>query len=146
MNPQLSNEQWRRCLGNGLAFTNNHGFPGCADYINGLDLDKEDPCFDQMRVCGGAFLTGIPSNGVLRIEAIDVRKPLPTAEYVTQRTWLWFEAVNVDWSVEQKSIVIRRFKGDWNLPVYVPVLVSVDATYPLDLLTEVSLQSPYEYP
>ncbi len=147
MNPQLTNDQWRRCLGNDLAFTNNGtGFPGHADYINGVELDKSDPRFDQMRVCGGAFLAGSPFGRALLIDAIDVRKPLPTAHYVMARPWLYFEAVNADWSVEKQGIVIRRFKGEWNQPVYVPVLISVDATFPLELLTEVLLPSPYTYP
>jgi len=150
MNPQLTDDQWRRCLGNTLAFTNGTGFPGRHDYINNMDVNEKDPAFDQMRVCGGAFLTGTPSGSRLLIDAIDTRKPIPSVEYVMARRFLWFEAVNVDWSVELRSIVIRPFKGGWGKPVYVPVLTSTDASYPLELLTEMDTSQPlpsvYQYP
>ncbi|HEY6020076.1 MAG TPA: hypothetical protein VIY48_09285 [Candidatus Paceibacterota bacterium] len=155
MNPQLTDDQWRAVFGNATAFTNRTGFPGRHDYINKMDVNAHDPTFDQARVCGGALLKGIKGRDLkgdpaLIIEAIDTRKPLPTAEYVMKRPWLYFEAINIDYSVELHGPILRPLKGRWHKPVYIPVLHSVNATYPLDLLTEIEtingIPSPYKYP
>lgn len=150
MNPTWTGDQFRLVLDNKTAFTNFTGFPGRHDYINNIDADKHDPAFDHVRVCGGALLKGVKQGEELLIEAIDAFKPLPTAQYIMERPWLYFEAVTVDYSVSLGSPIIRPLKVRWNKPVYIPILYSYPLTFPLDLLTEIQtasgIPSPYRYP
>ncbi len=153
LNPHLTDEQWTLCLGNTLEFTNGTGFPGRHNYITGADADKEDPKFDQTRICGGATICGAVSEGNLIIQAIDVRFPLPPVEYVRKRRWLWYEAVNIDVQKGTDGVfrpVIRPLKGAWGKKVYVPLLSSRLMTYPLQYLTKIPLYSippsNYQYP
>lgn len=150
MNPQLTDEQWTLCLGNTLAFTNGTGFPGHRNYVTGAEPNAKDPRFDQARFCGGAILKErYVQDGRLYFEAIDTRQPLPYAWEVMNKPWLYFEAVNI--AESQGKPVIRPLKGGWGKPVYVPLLVSQDAYYPVELCTKLEtgiavLPSPYSYP
>lgn len=149
MNPQLSDDQYRALYDNTLAFTNGTGFPGHHDYINDLDADKEDPSFDAPRLCGGAIVSGIVFGENLYIASIDVRQPLPSAEMVMAHPHLYFEAVNIAEQADGTPVV-RRFKGGWDLPVYVPIATVVDGPYlPLSMLTKIPtgspLPSPFQY-
>jgi len=160
LNPQLTNEQWRRCLGNTLALTNGTGFPGHADYVNWLDLDMPDPRFDLARVFGGYVLREkwVAGNNMY-FEAIDVRKPLPSVQDVLDNH-LYGEAVNIDDHVTPTGTVpiVRPFKSNWELPVYVPLLVAVDEPYyhivperneehaGLEKLPAGEFPSPFRYP
>ena len=112
LNSQLTNEQWTLCLGNTLAFTNNTGFPGHRNYVTGAEPNSKDPRLDQARFCGGAILKErYVKEGKLYFEAIDVRKPLPTVDYVQEHPHLYFEAVNI--SETGGKPVIRPLKGNW---------------------------------
>lgn len=150
MNAPLTIEQMTALMGNFLAFTNGTGVPGRANYLTGTELDQPDPRFDQARVCGGAILKErYVTDGKLYFEAIDTREPLPTWDYVMNHPHLYFEAVNIAESAGKP--VIRPLKGGWGKPVYVPLLVSQDAYYPVELMTKLPeglavLPSPYTWP
>lgn len=152
MNPHITDLQWTALLGNTLAFTNGTGFPGKRNWILGQDLDKQDPAFDQTRVCGGAVLCGREYGSKLFIESIDVNKPLPTAEYVLRRRWLYYEAINIDgYNRDEVAYgIIRPFKGNWGKRVYIPLLTVQEMSYPLNLLEKLPLgsiiPSTYQYP
>jgi hypothetical protein len=150
INPQLTDEQWTLCLGNTLAFTNGTGFPGHRNWITGAEPTSRDPRMDQARFCGGTILKErFVRDGNLYFEAIDVRKPLPTPDYVMEHPHLYFEAVNIAESLGKP--VIRPLKGGWGVPVYVPLFVAQDAYYPVELMTKLEpgatvLPSVFAYP
>ena len=53
INPDMTTEKVCKLFGNGLAFCNGSGFPGHANHLLGEELDKDNPRFDQARICGG---------------------------------------------------------------------------------------------
>ena len=144
LNPQLTDDQWGSCLGPTLALTNNaQGFPGHANYIQKKDLDKSDPRFDQARLFGGYILKMKSiSGGRFYFESIDVRKPIPSIEYVLEHPYLYGEAVNIDWQVfpdKPKYPIVRPFKNNWGKKVFVPLLTMVDNPYlPLSMMTRLN--------
>lgn len=166
MNPHLTIAQMTALMGNTLAFTNGTGVPGRNNYLTGdVSPTQKDPRFDQARICGGTILKekyikpNMPYNipqvsetrrgDVIYFEAIDTREPLPTAYEVMERG-LYFEAVNVAKGPDGKP-VIHKMKSNWGVPVYVPLLVSQDSYYPVELCTKLPagvavLPSPYTYP
>ena len=147
MNSHLTNDQFSALMSNNLAFTNGTGVPGRNNYITGdIGYDK-DPAFDQARVCGGAILFGYESGGSLIVKTIDTKQPLPSpADVFAMR--LYYEAVNIDWTAN--GPVIRPLKGAWGKPVYMPIISSTQASFPLSGLTKIPpaspIPSPYQYP
>lgn len=131
LNPQMSNEEWRKLLHYQRAFTNGQGFekPGDprVDYINARDLGAEPPKIESL-VCGGALLTGEPDimyrgELCLRVKTLDGRNPPPLAEWVLNCPWLWFEAVSVrpDGGVQSFSLTPYAER--------VPVVASIFPVY-----------------
>lgn len=130
MNPTMSDKRFCSLFNNDLAFTNRTGFPGRHNYILNEDVEEKDPAFDQARICGGAVVSErYEEGGKVYIESIDVRKPLPTVEYIMARPWLYFDAV-------LSGNTIRRFPQADGERVYVPLLTAVDNVW----LPAVSLQ------
>ena len=86
---------WRKLGGNALyLFNGGHGFPGHADHVNGIELNRPDPRAPQMLICGGAIVTGRVGDGKLYLDGIDTRKPLPSVEEVIERK-LYYTNVTV---------------------------------------------------
>jgi hypothetical protein len=125
LNPHLNGKQWRRLLGNTLAFTNGTGLPGHADHVNGMELDQPDPRFDQARVCGGALLRGEVQGNFLLIENyVDVKKPIPSAEQVLAER-RYFIATTA-----RNNGTIGQFGGK-GFDVFVPLLATQPVKFPL---------------
>jgi hypothetical protein len=141
MNPHMTDVKFCKMFGNKLAFTNGSGFPGHANYILGEELEKPDPRFDQARTCGGALKIGQMVGDYLYLETIDTRRPIPSAEYVLARRWLFFDAV-------LSGDVIRMFPQGDGLPVFVPLLTATDGVklpmWKLQKWTGPGLPSPYQ--
>jgi hypothetical protein len=141
MNPGMTDAKFCKMLGNKLAFTNGSGFPGSYNAILGEDLTQPFPRFDQARICGGAVVHGREVGDYLYIETIDVRLPIPSAEYVMARPWLRFDAVLA-------GDVIRPFPQGEGKPVYVPLLSAVDGVklplWKLQKWEGATLPNPYK--
>lgn len=56
---------------------------------------RETPGFDKPRLCGGAVVRGTVDGANLRIETLLTSQPVPSAEYVLQRPWLWYYGTQV---------------------------------------------------
>ena len=122
----MTSVKFCKLFGNKLAFTNGSGFPGHANYILGEELDQPDPRFDQARICGGAVVAEKKHDDqYVWIETIDVRKPIPSAEYVMARPWLYYHATLA-------GDIIRMFPQGEGKPVYVPLLSALSAQAGVD--------------
>lgn len=140
INPKLSRENWRKLLGNTLAFTNGTGFPGHADYVNGLEMGSGLPRMDQARICGGAVVTGKVIGDKLWVAGVDTRKPLPSAEYVMRRRWLYFYNVTA-----RASGNIGRFPQGDGIDTFTPLFMSTDCYLLLSDLVKINgIPSPYK--
>lgn len=133
MNPALSDKRWSALLGNGLAWTNNTGFPGHRNCITGEDADKPFPRFDQARVCGGALLHGRREGNRVWIETLLVGDKSLTASQILERPWLWYTAVSVSPDGSTQFITRPGLDG-MNYPVRVPLLTSLPVWLPYDEL------------
>ncbi len=141
LNSKLSDKKWSTLLGNGLAWTNGTGFPSHYNCVTGEEPDKAFPRFDQMRVCGGAILTGYEKDGLLYIESMsNIGSPLSTGE-VLDRFWLWYwgTSVSPDGSIQK---IPRLGIDGFYYPVIIPIFTSVQATLPLNELHKLPIGEP----
>lgn len=149
MNIELTDDQWTQLSGNTLGFTNSTGFPGHHNYIKNQEVNKDNPRFDQARVCGGAILTGYERDGNLFIDTIDTRYTLPSVEYVLSQPHLYYEAINIALSSTGVP-VIRKLKSAWGKKVLMPLVSNTTVWLPLSTLEKLPLGSPlpgpYQYP
>lgn len=141
INPLLAPLDWRKLLGNKLAFTNRTGFPGHADYVNNMETGKGEPRFDQARVCGGAVVSGLVDGNKLWLTTVDTRKTLPSAEYVMARPWLYFYNVNA-----QSDGTIGRFPQGNGLDTFTPLFAMTDVYLFLDDVVPVPDNEPIPSP
>lgn len=130
LNPGMSGDKWRSLYGNHRAFNNNCGFPQNADdgphadYVNMRDLDASDPCWDKTHGCCGATLSGEEDGDDLIVEILEGFGPAPDLEYLRQRPWLWFHAVNVNPPSTNNPSGISRFAQNDGRPCIVPLVGS----------------------
>lgn len=137
LNPNLSNKKWSTLLGNGLAWTNNTGFPGKRNCITGEELSKPFPRFDQMRICAGAIVTGVEKSGFLTIESIRPEKIPPTSE-VLAKPWLWYWGTSINPKGGRNIIPRQGIDGKF-YGVKVPIITSFLAILPLSQLHKLPL-------
>lgn len=131
-NPLFTKNNWRAVYGDTTAFTNGNGFGNKtdprADYINGLNIDKENPKLMKAIICGGMFIRGEVqgSNLVCKpgIHGISSSGPLPTVEEVMRKNW-YFVATT------QKDGKVSHFPQGHGKPVYIPYILRQVVTYPL---------------
>lgn len=104
----ITKAQWRKLGGNALyLFNSDEGWPGHADHVNNLELDRPDPRAPIMLICGGAIVSGRVLGDRLYLDGMDVRNPLPSAEEAIRRGW-YYTNVTV-----QDDLTIGRFpQGD----------------------------------
>jgi hypothetical protein len=141
INPELSDEKWGTLLSNNLAWTNNTGFPGRYNCLTGSDFDQELPRFHAPIINGGAVLKGKEVNGWLEIESLLIGNPVPKAEEVLSKPWLWFWGTSVtkDGSIN----LITRLGTDGRFhPVRVPILTREPVRFPLTWLHKLPLGAP----
>ena len=132
LNPGMDKKKWRAVYAYNRAFNNGCGFNDDtdprADYVNGLDLAAPLPKWDKTRVCGGATITGRVDGNELVVEIMDGRGPAPSLEWLLARPWLYFKAINAG--------TLSNFPQGGGLPVYIPLVGSGEARYPLAGLEE----------
>ena len=128
---------YRVVYGNDIAFTNKSGYSDAfprADFINGLDLNKDLIAFDKVRTCAHALISGtVTADGKrLLVDTLSM-SGAPDIEYMKENPWLFFAAKNsgptsTDWD-----------QGDGE-PVFIPFLSprGVKVYYPLERLERVS--------
>lgn len=137
--------QWRKLGGNELyLFNGYHGWPGHADHVNGLELDRPNPRAPQMLICGGALVTGNPVGGRLYLNGIDIRQPLPHPSTVVSKRLRY---VN---TTMQSNGTIGRFPQGEGKNCFTPLFLGLDAYLPLSSLVYIPpgspLPSPFELP
>lgn len=133
MNPMLSDDKFATLLGNTLWLTNNTGWPGRRNIIQGEDLDEPLPAFHAPVVTGGALFAGIERDGHLEIENLRSTAPAPGVEYVLARSWLWFWGTSV--LPDGRVNTIKRLGTDGNMhPVKVPFISRYPLVIPLGWL------------
>ena len=66
---------------------------------NGFNMDNPDakwPALHTPIICGGTLLKGVVVNGILEIESTLISEPVPSAEYILARPWLWFYLMQIN--------------------------------------------------
>lgn len=100
LNPDLSVEVFCGLLDNGLAWTNNTGWPGRRNCLTGDLMDDptaKDPAFHEPLINGGALLRGTFEAGNLLIDSLLTSWTIvPPASWVFERPWYWSWGVNVN--------------------------------------------------
>jgi len=152
LNWVLSGQEWRAVHTWQRAFNNQQGYdrPGDprADWINMRDLTY-DPPRQEVLVCGGAILKRkFIDDAYLYPEYINTNRPAPTLEWLLKRPYLFFDAVNIDWTSDGAKI--RRFPQGDGHRVFILLLASKPIRIPLSKVTQVKRSSPalspYQFP
>lgn len=76
-NPGMSLDKIAALYGTRRALFNRKGFPGRADYIQGLDLDREDPQYSKAYMFGGGIVSGQMVEGQYQIFTMNGNQPPP---------------------------------------------------------------------
>lgn len=121
LNPKLSDKTFCTLLGNGLAWTNNTGFPGRRNCILQEDMSEKDPAFHTPIINGGATLKGIERNGYFFLDSMLISDKVPTAEEVLNKPWLWYYGTTVLANGQVNYITRQGMDGNY-YPVRVPIL------------------------
>jgi hypothetical protein len=142
LNPELSDKKWSTLLGNGLAWTNNTGFPGHYNCVTGDEkpkviTDAAFPRFDQFRLCSLAKVTGTITNGFLWLDTMLTTKPAMRAEDVLKIEHYWYYGRSVNVRGETNYIMRPGIDGRFH-KVRIPVLASVPVYIPLNELIELT--------
>lgn len=134
LNPAMTGDKWRSLYQWNRAFCNGQGFNNDADphadYVNERDLNKPLPAFDKVRVCGGAVITGVVLGTSLIVETMDATQPAPALEWVLERPWFYFHAVNC---ADLKG-TITNFPQANGAPVLVPLFANSPVSIQLNHL------------
>lgn len=144
LNPGMTGAKWRALYAFDKAFTNGTGFDNPntgprADFVNGRDLGAQVPYWKSFIFCGGASLRGEVDGVDLVIEKMDGYGPAPTLAWLLAHPWLYFVATTV-----RENGTIGNFPHMGGLPVYIPLVGSGEARYPLSKLCKVnSIADPY---
>jgi hypothetical protein len=138
LNPALDVEHFGTLLGNTVAWTNGTGWPGRKNVLLGENLDQADPAFDHPRLCGGALLKGAEWNGTLFIQSMLVSDPVPAADYVLDRPWLWYWGTQI--APSGNVTYIQRTGMDGRLhPVRIPLVTKLPVYLPIAWLDKLPL-------
>lgn len=145
MNVNISDKKWSTLLGNGLALTNNTGFPGHYNCVTGEekpDVIKPSvfPRFDTPRVMGGAILTGIEMGGLLYITSLLVNDHSTTLDQIVAVPWLWYWWTSVNPEGEVNYITREGADGEM-YSVRVPLVTTQQVTLPLSHLHKLPIGS-----
>lgn len=147
MNPGMTGEHWRVLYEYDTAFCNGTGFnkPGSprADYVNLRDLSARDPLWQNLTFCGGTVFTGTEAPPNLRLDMLDGFGPAPSLDWMLDHPWYFFDAITV-----YKDGHLNRFPQGGGARVYVPLVGSGIATYPLAKLQRLApgqATDPYQF-
>lgn len=133
LNPMLSDERFCVLLGNGLAWTNNTGFPGRKNCILQKNMDAKDPAFHAPIINGGATLKGVERNGYLLIDGMLISDKVPDAQWVLERKWLWYYGTTVLATGQVNYITLKGIDGNY-YPVRIPILSRYQLYVPINWL------------
>lgn len=130
----LTPEKWATLLGPTLAWMNRTGSPPRPNCVTGYDgevgHEDKNPAFHSPIFNGGAVFKGVEGDGFLHIETLLTSGPVPTAEYVLARPWLWFWGTSI--TREGRINRIMRMGRDGYLkPVRVPLMTRLPVRVPL---------------
>lgn len=150
LNWHLSGMDWRDVHTWQRGFNNQQGYdrPGDprADWVNRKDITRDNPR-QEVLVCGGAYLKRKHIDSTyLYPEYIDARRPAPTLEWLLKRPYLYFTAVNIDWTLS--GAAIRRFLN--GKQAFILLLANQPIRIPLTKVTHMKrgmvFPTPYQYP
>jgi len=96
------------------------------------------PAFHAPLLCGGAILRGGVDSGYLWIDSLLTSEPVPPAEIILNKPWLWYYGteVNPDGVV---TYITRMAKDGTRKPVRVPILSRLPLYLPLVWLHKLPL-------
>lgn len=133
LNPMLSTSKFSTLLGNGLAWTNNTGWPGRYNCLTGEGDPTKMPAFHAPIINGGAILKGEEYGGKLYIETLISSNPTPTAQEVLSKPWLWFWGTSI-WKTGENKYITRLGIDGRYYPVRVPLITRLPVYLPLSWL------------
>ncbi len=148
VNPELSDEKWATLVTDELMLTNGTGFGGKnprADYVNRRNLDAKPAAFDQVRFMGGAKFKGVEQGSNVLIETIRVDKPLPTAQELMGKDWLWYWGTGIrpDGGI---NYIWRRGIDGKDYRVRIPLFTAQQVSLPKDQLHKLPVGKPAPEP
>lgn len=91
---------------------------------------RETPGFDKPRVCGGAILSGYEEGGNLHIYSLLTSQPVPDADHVLSRPWLWYYAVMVAPNGNLSYMTLGDGNGN-RIPIKIPIITRLPVYVPL---------------
>lgn len=159
-------QAWRAYTAEGVAFNNGSwGLNLCRDYVSGVRLKSPFP-FPQLArlICGGNIICGvevgkqkvpgIPKGmDVLKVETINVRRPLPQGINYQTHPWLIHHATIIFPEGSNSNVNGRRrvnpfphLNGREGRPVFYPLISDGDVYYPMRMLEKLPLNSPLPSP
>lgn len=130
INPELSDEVFFTLCNSNYAWNNRMGLDNRYNCISGDNLGMGNPGFPNPLLCGGAIVKKIREDDVmLYFETIRVDKPLPTAEEVLSKPWLWYWGVAVN-PEGQNSFITRSDGSGGRVNVRIPMMTRFEAYVP----------------
>lgn len=148
INPQLTNMEWRKLLGNERAFCNDQGFEKDGDprvdYVNGLAVGAEEPKIEAL-LLGGMVVTGVETvyrgEMALQVDVLDGNQPPPSVNWMRQHPEFMGQAVSVRPDGRVQSFSLTPY------PEYVPLIAhDLPVYYPLDFLEKLPKGAPVPSP
>lgn len=140
LNPELTLKSFCTLLDNHLAFTNNTGWPGRYNCLTGEMATGtnplQPPAFHAGILCGGAIVRKIEQvGGELYFESLLSSEPVPTAQYVLERPYLWFYGMTVIPS-GKVNYMVRLGRDGTMKRVRIPIITRYTPHVPVTWLDE----------
>lgn len=140
LNPELTVKSFCTLLDNHLAFTNNTGWPGRYNCLTGTlatgSNPYQPPTFHAGILCGGAIVKMTRMvNTELYFESMPVDGPVPTAQWVLDRPYLWFYGTTIIPS-GKVNYMVRLGKDGAMKRVRIPIITRYPPHVPASWLDE----------
>lgn len=140
INPMLTVNSFSSLLLDNAAWTNNTGFGKRYNCLTGSNAGEKDPAFHAVIICGGAILKGKEEDGWLNIETLTIDQPVPTAEWLLERPWLWYYGTTITPQKKVNNFMKMGIDGKMH-PARIPLLTRLPIKWPVNYLHKLPLGS-----
>jgi hypothetical protein len=132
LNPELGIKRQSALYGNGLAVTNNTGFPGHYNCLTGEDQDQVFPRFDKPRLFGGAVVLGMQKGERVYFSSMLVSDPIRSGAEVLEHKewWCYWTSINPEGEIHYITRPSGPNSDGPNVPVRLPFLTTVQVSLP----------------
>jgi hypothetical protein len=142
INPEHKPDVTDKVLDHHWILANNTGIgeadrKNCRNGDNMSDPAAKWPALHTPIICGGATLSGTVDGELLRIESLLTGNPVPSAEYVLSRPWLWFWLTEINPAGVVTYMTLSAQDGT-RKPVRMPLVSRLPLWLPLPWLHRVT--------